>query len=74
MPHRFRIGQAVEYDSPKWAHAPLGTYLVTARLPERNGEFEYHIRHPREEYERIARESELRAIADDGADRGPRKA
>ena len=33
---------------------------MTARLPERDGEFEYRIRSPDEPYERIARESELR--------------
>ena len=45
MPHKFKIGQAVEY--------------VTAKLLERDGEFEYHIKHLKELHERIARESEL---------------
>jgi hypothetical protein len=31
---------------------------VTAKLPERNGEFEYHIKHTSEPHERIAKESE----------------
>ena len=35
-------------------------YIVTAKLPERDGEFEYHIKHTGERHERIARESELR--------------
>jgi hypothetical protein len=34
--------------------------VVTAKLPEQDGEFEYHIKHTRELYERIAKESELR--------------
>jgi hypothetical protein len=38
-----------------------GIYLVTAKLPERDGEFEYHIKHTSELLERIARESELQA-------------
>ena len=36
-----------------------GIYVVTARLPERDGEFEYHIKHTSEAHERIAGESEL---------------
>jgi hypothetical protein len=64
--HKFMVGQAVEYWPPKGFHAPRGTYIVTATLPERGGEFEYHIRSAVEEFERVAKESELRAIADDG--------
>jgi hypothetical protein len=33
--------------------------VVTAKLPERDGEFEYHIKHINELHERIAKESEL---------------
>jgi hypothetical protein len=40
---------------------------VTARFPERDGEFEYHIRSASDIYERMARESELGAINDDAA-------
>jgi hypothetical protein len=36
---------------------------VAAKLPERDGEFEYRIRSALEEYER-KRESELRSLAD----------
>jgi hypothetical protein len=42
-------------------YAPPGIYVVTAKLPERDGEFEYHIKHTSELHERIARESELQA-------------
>jgi hypothetical protein len=59
MPHKFKIGQAVEYASPRWIYAPPGIYVVTAKLAERDGEFEYHIKHLKELHERIARESEL---------------
>jgi hypothetical protein len=34
--------------------------VVTAKLPERDGEFEYHIKHSSELHERIAKEGELR--------------
>jgi hypothetical protein len=43
-------------------YAPPGIYVVTAKLPEREGEFEYHIKHTSELHERIARESELQAV------------
>jgi hypothetical protein len=39
--------------------APAGSYIVTKRLPERDGEVEYRIKHTSEAHERVARESEL---------------
>jgi hypothetical protein len=38
--------------------------VVTAKLPERNGEYEYRVRNSAEANERLARESELRAMSD----------
>ena len=40
-------------------YAPPGLYVVTAKLPERDGEFEYRIKHTSELHERIAKESDL---------------
>jgi hypothetical protein len=60
MPHKFILGQTVKYYSPRGLYAPPGIYVVTAKLPERDGEFEYHVKHTSEPHERIARESELR--------------
>jgi len=57
--HRFKIGQPVEYHPPRGIYAPHGAYHVTAELPVRYGEFEYRIKHPRENYERVAAESDL---------------
>jgi hypothetical protein len=59
MPHEFILGQAVGYTPPRGVYAPPGIYVVTAKLPERDGEFEYHIRHASELHERIAKESQL---------------
>jgi hypothetical protein len=59
MPHKFILGQAVGYTPPPGLYAPPGIYVVTAKLRQRDGEFEYHIRHSSELHERIARESEL---------------
>jgi hypothetical protein len=62
MPHNFILGQAVAYTPPRGQYSPPEIYLVTAKLPERDGEFEYHIKHTSERHERIARESELREV------------
>ena len=59
MPHKFILGQTVEYIPPRGLEAPSGIYVVIAKLPERDGEFEYYIKHSSELHERIARESEL---------------
>jgi len=71
--HKFRVGQAVEYQPPQGFYAPHGSYIVTATLPERGGEFEYHIRSASEEFERVAKESELRAVVDAGKQQKPRQ-
>jgi hypothetical protein len=57
MPHKFILGQAVGYTPPSGLYAPPGIYVVTAKLPERDREFEYHIKHTSELHERIAKES-----------------
>jgi hypothetical protein len=59
--HKFHLGQMVVYRS---RNAPPGPCVVTAKLPERNGEYEYHIKNAAEANERLARESELQAMAD----------
>ena len=41
------------------ASPPGGTYQVTKRLPENDGEFEYQIKNVEEPYVRVAREGEL---------------
>ena len=62
--HKFKIGQLV-YFHPKRAVRPQldavpGPYQITKRLPAaEDGEFQYEIRSNLEEYNRIARESEL---------------
>ena len=62
--HKFKIGQLV-YFHPKAALRPQldvvpGPYQITKRLPAAgDGEFQYEIRNNLEEYNRVARESEL---------------
>jgi hypothetical protein len=60
--HKFHLGQAVEFNPPRGIYAPRGAYLVTAKLPERDGVFEYRVRSASEEHERTALENELSAI------------
>ena len=60
MPHKFKIGDRVSFHHERIVSAAHGSYVVTMQLPERDGEFEYHIRSADEPHERIARESELR--------------
>jgi len=56
--HKFRVGQRVTLAANM--HRPTaGGFVVTKRLPERNGEFEYRIKSTSEAHERVARESEL---------------
>jgi len=41
---------------------PGGSYEITKKLPEHDGEFEYRIKSINEPHERVARESELRGL------------
>jgi hypothetical protein len=56
MPHKFKIGRICLISLDLCAARNLRS---DPKLPERDGEFEYHIKHLKELHERIARESEL---------------
>ena len=55
--HKFKIGQTV-FLSPSLG-IPGGAYVVTRKLPEREGEFEYRVKRDNEPHERVVRESQL---------------
>ena len=62
--HKFKIGQLVYFHHKGAVRLQLdavpGPYKITKRLPAaEDGEFQYEIRNTLEEYNRIARESEL---------------
>ena len=59
---KFKPGEAAEYLPPRHAHGLSGAYTIVALLPERDGAFEYRIKHSKESYERVAKESELRKL------------
>ena len=54
--HKFKIGARLFVAH----HVPDGAYVVIKRLPKREGEFEYQVKHVDEHDERIVRESQLR--------------
>jgi hypothetical protein len=57
--YKFQIGQTVFLTAFLSQNIPGGAYVVTKKLPERNGEFEYRVKSVSEPYERVVRESEL---------------
>jgi hypothetical protein len=60
--YKFKIGQTVFIVPRPNLNIPGGAYIVTGKLPENNGEFEYRVRGVAEPYERVVRESELRDV------------
>jgi hypothetical protein len=57
--HKFQIGQSAFLTPSLSRNIPGGAYIITKKLPEHNGEFEYRVRSVNESYERVVRESEL---------------
>ena len=61
MPHKFKIGDIVRHHSADRRHREAdGVYIVTSPLPG-DGQPQYRIKHPSEEFERVAMEGELSA-------------
>jgi hypothetical protein len=61
MPHKFKIGDIVRYRSADRRHREAdGVYIVTSLLAG-DGQPRYRIKHPSEEFERVAMEGELSA-------------
>jgi hypothetical protein len=56
--YKYKIGQTVFVY--RAFNVPTGAYVVTKRLPERDGELEYQIRGTAEPHVRVVRESQLR--------------
>jgi hypothetical protein len=62
--HKFKIGQTVRFESNSsrrfsFSSAAPGSYEVRKHLPERNGEFEYHVKSSNEAHERVVSESQI---------------
>jgi hypothetical protein len=56
--HKFQIGQTA-FLNPSNRHIPEGACVVTKKLAERDGEFEYRVKSANELHERVVREGEL---------------
>jgi hypothetical protein len=63
MPHRFKIGDIVNYrPKDRMVSTARGTYTVAGLMPAMEGQQpEYRIKHFSEEFERVAYENELSA-------------
>jgi hypothetical protein len=60
MLHKFNIGQSVSFVSGGVGRvAAIGDYRVIRLLPADDGDFQYRIKSLRENYERVAKESQL---------------
>ena len=59
LSHKFHVRQLVQLNLSIGRNVPGGSYEITKKLPEREGEFEYRIKSMNEPHERVARESEL---------------
>ena len=59
--YKFNIGQTVclAISLERFLAVSGGAYVITKRLPEHDGEFEYQIKSVNEPHERVARESQL---------------
>jgi hypothetical protein len=62
--HKYKVGQSVRF-SPRKGALPAGAqaYTIVRVLPAESDEFQYRIKSVYEAFERIARESELSALA-----------
>jgi hypothetical protein len=59
MPHKFKIGEIVRYRPADRRHREAdGVYVVRSRVPG-DGPPQYRIKHPSEDFERVALENEL---------------
>ena len=63
-PHRFRIGQIVFLKPSRDLCIPGGSFVITKKLPVRDGEPEYRVKSVNEPYERVISENQLRLAGD----------
>jgi hypothetical protein len=60
--YKFRVEQMVHFKAPKHTASARGPYKITQRLPISDSELQYRIKSQYEEYERVAKESELSPV------------
>ncbi len=59
--HRFQVGQTVFLEGSRNLNIPGGEYVITKKLPERNGGLEYRVKSSKEPHQRVVREDQLKA-------------
>jgi hypothetical protein len=57
--HKFKVGQMVDFASERLGVRTTGLYEVVRLLPVEAGEFLYRVKSRSENFERVARESQL---------------
>lgn len=57
--NKFQVGQTVFVDPSVSQNIPGGAYIVTRKLPERDGEFQYRVKSVNEPHERAVREKSV---------------
>lgn len=57
--HKYKAGEEVTYEPPKGGLKAGLRYKIQRLMPVENGELKYRIKSPAENFERMARESEL---------------
>ena len=58
--HKFKVGQLVDFAPSRPGMAPSGRpYEIVRLLPGEAGELQYRIKSKSEDFERVAKESEL---------------
>lgn len=58
-PHKYKPGENVSYDPPKGGKESMFAYKIQQLMPYENGELKYRIKASGENFERMAKESEL---------------
>ena len=60
MVHKFQAGESVWFNRGyPYRTAAAGLYEVVQQLPPCGGDYQYRIKSPREDHERVVKESEL---------------
>jgi hypothetical protein len=60
--HKFKVGQAVYYESGFGSRRRSDVFQIIQRLPPENGDYQYRIKNADEPYDRVAKESELETV------------
>ena len=58
--YKFKIGETVFVEAIRNSNFPGGTYVVTQKMLERDGELEYRVQSSNEPHGRVVRESQIK--------------